>query len=234
MIALPLTHTVGLLDRRRASASAVVRRYEEYRKALRVAAISVAAEALREPAMATWARRSGAGVHVRSAEELDLAYAAGIARLRITLHCNDTEDLTRSGVQAAAGRFVVTSFAQSEALSAMTDHTQRVLIHLRADEDPDACLWVSSSPRLELVGVHHRFDPAVADVETAAMAMIASLSYLRRRSGAIATRLSIDGLVPAVPIAPRSLRAAALHLESCVEDACAHFRYPRPALVVLC
>lgn len=230
MIALPFTPAAGRVDR--VGDSAPVRRYQEYRRTLRVASMSVSAEALRAPLVAGWARRSGVGVHVHSASGLDVALTTGIIPLRITLHCNDDAELTRWGVRAAVGRFVVASTVQSDALGSLSNHSQRVLIDVAECRDPHVGLRVAASSRLELIGAHHRLAPA-EPAESRIAATIGGLSGLRRRHGTIATRLSFAGLVPD-HVAPRTLRDATLHLESWVEDACARFRYPRPALVLEC
>ncbi|MCV7127337.1 hypothetical protein [Mycolicibacterium vanbaalenii] len=122
------------------------------------------------------------------------------------------------------------------AVSRKYQEYQRAIIDLSVCTEPHLALRVAASRRLELIGVHHRLPTPLSGeaAEETVTAMVACVSCLRRHHGQIATRLSFAGLMPDHNLAPRGLRAAAEKLESLVEDACARFRYPRPALVVQC
>ncbi|MHA0285302.1 hypothetical protein ACXYX3_02510 [Mycobacterium sp. C3-094] len=207
--------------------------YSAHRRALRVASMSVAAETLRAPAVAEWARRSGVGVHAHSAAGLDGALSAGIEPMHITLHCSDDPALMQREIYPAIGQFVLTSKTQCDMLSDTATVTHRVLLDVTASTDPHFGRHVAMSPRLEIIGAHCTLDRGAWSANTVA-SVIATLSCLRHHHGTIAGRLSVDGLAPTHDVAPRQLRDAAVGLESCVEDACARFRYPRPALVVRC
>lgn len=232
MNALPFTTAAATRLDDRVDHPAVRREYQEYRRALRVASMSVSADLLRTPTVSSWVRRSGVGVHSRSAAELDTALTEGIAPKRITLHCSDDAALTQRAVHAEVGRFVAGSQAQCDALAEVAPHTQRAMIDLSVCTDPYLALHVAASTRLTLIGVHHRLSGAPA--EDVVTAMVACITCVRRQYGQIATRLSFADLVPDRCREPRVLRAAAERLESLVEDACARFRYPRPALEVQC
>lgn len=218
--------------------AASVRQWAACRRHLTTAAMSMPAEQLRAPMVAAWTRRAGISVHSHSAEELDLALTSGITPARITLHCNNDHTLVRRALHAGIGRFVIATPAHSDALTFYTPGVHRVLIDSTAA--PHLMDQVASSDRLEILGVHHRLAQPCAPLSgdtlsTAAVtSTLADLCQLRRHTGHIATRLSFAGAIPAHTAAPRKLRAIAQELESTVEDACARFRYPRPALIIQC
>ena len=216
--------------------AASVRQWAACRRHLPTAAMSMPAEQLRAPIVAAWTRRAGISVHTHSTEELDLALTSGITPARITLHCNDDHTLTRRALHAGIGRFVITTPAHSDALTHYTPGIHRVLIDSTAA--PHLIERVASLNRLEILGVHHQLahpygqPPGDAATAAAVTSIIADLSQLRRHTGHIATRLSFANAITSHTAAPRKLRAIARELESTVEDACARFRYPRPALII--
>lgn len=223
MIALPARSAPVAVGVAGADEALLVRRCAQYRQALRVGAMSMPADALKAPSVAAWVRRRGVSVHTGSAGDLAIALNAGIAPPRITLHCNDEKAYTRFGVHVGVGRLVIGSQDHLDALTECARPTQQVLVDLSAAADPHLGVRVVSCRRLELVGVHQRLDPRTI-AENTVGAMIAGIACLRGRYGHIVTRLSFAGIAP--------LRAVAEDLEATVEDACARFRYPRPALVI--
>lgn len=209
-----------------------VQRYDRCRRALRVGAMSMPADALKAPSVAAWVRRRGVNVHTASAGGLAIALNAGIAPARITVHCNDEAAYTRYGVQAGVGRLVIRSQDQLDTITDCPQSTPRVLIDLSVCPDPHLAMRIVASARLELIGIHQRLDAIAGSTETSVGAMIAGIACLRGRYGHLVTRLSFAGVAAIQDdLTPGPLRASAEELEATVEDACARFRYPRPALV---
>lgn len=234
MITLPARSAPVAVGVAGADEALIVRRCAQYRRALRVGAMSMPADALKAPSVAQWTRRRGVGVHTSSPGQLEIALNAGIEASRISLHCNDDDAYTHWGIQAGAGRLVVRSQNQLDAIADVARTTQRVMVDLSTCADPHLVMRVASYRRLELIGVHHRltlFDER--SNEATVGAMIAAIACVRKRYGHIVTRLSFAGIAAIDgDLTPRKLRAVAEELETTVEEACARFRYPRPALVI--
>jgi diaminopimelate decarboxylase len=222
-------------DVRQIDETVTLRRCAMYRKAFQGAAISYPAAVLRSDAVATWIRRHGVGLNVTTAEELDRAMAAGIAPLRIVMHCRDgSAGPTRLAVNARIGRFVVNSSQQLAILASGDRRPQRVLIDVTAESADALATEVVSRGRLDLIGLHCGLgDTGDAAARSAVFDMVGQMSRIRREYGVILTRLSFAEGEARDGCCERSdpSRVAGV-LDDAVEDASARYRYPQPVLVL--
>jgi len=184
--------------------------------------------------VANWVRRHGVCVDVSSAEELELAVAKGISPRRLVLHRADaTARPIRLAVNAGAGRFVVDSAQQIAVLAESARRTQPLLVDVTAQPADALAADVVARPRLDLIGLHCRLDGGV-DREPAGeivREMVAAMSWIRHQHGVILTRISLANA--AELCCDRSyLRDVSEVLDDALDDACARFRYPRPAIVL--
>lgn len=214
----------------------VLRRYQDYRKAFRWAGITCAANELREPDVAAVMKKRGHSVDVHSCDELSFVLAAGIPAPRIVMHDNGiTAAPIRRAVNAGVGRFIIGCPQQLNVLAACARGPQRVLVDVSSGSI-DAVAAVFARPRLDLIGLHARLAPEAtqtAYADTAAR-MIAQMADIRREHHVIGTRVSLagGGVLSDDAVAPSALRGLAADLEDAFDDACARFRFPRPALIL--
>ena len=203
-----------------------------YRRAFRSAAIVCPVEVVRRPGMAAAVRAHGHGVQASSLAELDAAIALGVPAARIVLQDDGTTAAPiRRGVDFGVGRIVLACAEQVKVLAGCAAPGQRVL----SEVGTDAADAVIACRRLDLVGLHARLASAagVPDYVDAVARLVAEMAWIRRRHGAVLTRISLTGghlLSDAVPWG--DLHALDAALEDAFDDACARFRFPRPALVL--
>jgi diaminopimelate decarboxylase len=214
----------------------VLRRYRDYRKTLRWAGITCAADALRQPEVAAAVRKRGHCVDVHSCEELAFVVVAGIPAPRIVMHDDGiTAAPIRCGVNARVGRFILGCRDQVDVLAACADRPQRVLVDVSTGSD-DAIAAVFARPHLDLIGLHAWLAPDAIPTEYAdtAARMIAQMADIRREHHVIPTRVSLagGGVLSDRAAAPNALRRLAAELDDAFDDACARFRFPRPALIL--
>jgi len=219
----------------RLDVTVALRRCATYRKALRGAAISYPASILWMGPVADWVKRHGVSVDVSTVDELDHAVAEGIAPPRMVMHCADaTARPIRLAVNAGVGRFVVHSGQQIALLANSAQRTQRVLVDVTTQPADDLAAEIMSRQRLDLIGLHYRLGDA--DRQSAADSvreMIAQMSWIRWKHAVILTRVSLAEFHATEVGCDRSyLRGIAEDLDEAIDDACARYRYPRPALVV--
>lgn len=210
-----------------------LRRCATYRKGLKGATISYPAGVLWMDPVANWVRRHGVCVDVSSAEELELAVAKGISPRRLVMHRADaTARPIRLAVNAGAGRFVVDSAQQVAVLAESARRTQPLLVDVTGRPADALAADVVAHPRLDLIGLHCRLGGV--DREPAGeilREMIAQMSWIRHQHGVILTRVSLADA--AELCCDRSyLRDVSAALDDALDDACARFRYPRPAIVL--
>ncbi|MGH3582401.1 MAG: hypothetical protein ACRDUB_12510, partial [Mycobacterium sp.] len=178
------------------AARAVLRHYRDYRKAFSWAGITCAAEALRQPEVATAVRKRGQSVDVRTCDELTFVLSAGVPASRIIMHDNGvTEAPIRCAVNAGVGRLVLGCREEIVALAGRADRSQRVLVDVTTDCTGDTIAAVLGHPRLNLIGLHAGLTseaPLTAYSDTVAR-MIAQMASIRRERNVILTRASLAG-----------------------------------------
>jgi diaminopimelate decarboxylase len=172
---------------------------------------------------------------VTSAEELDLAVGKGISPIRLVMHCADaTARPVRLAANAGVGRFVVRSGQQLALLASCAQRPQRLLVDVTAQSADVLAADVMARHRLDLIGLHCRLGDAGRDAASERLQeMIAQMSWIRSKHDVILTRMSIAEFHAAEVGCDRSyLRVVSEALDEAIDDACARYRYPRPALVV--
>lgn len=219
----------------RLDVTVALRRCATYRKALRAGAISCPAGILWMEPVANWVNRHGVSVDVTTAEELELAVAKGISPPRLVMHCDDaTARPIRLAVNAGVGRFVVHSAQQIALLASCARRPQRLLVDVTSQSADVLVAEVMARQRLDLIGLHCRLGDAGRDAAGGGLReMIAQMSWIRSKHDVILTRVSIAEFHAAEVGCDRSyLRVVSDDLDEAIDDACARYRYPRPALVV--
>jgi diaminopimelate decarboxylase len=211
-----------------------LRRCATYRKALRgAAAISYPAGVLWMDTVANWVTRHGVCVDVSSVEEMNLAVVKGISPQRLVMHRADASaGPIRVATNAGAGRFVVDSGQQVAVLSCSATGTQRLLVDVTAQSADVLAAEIMARPRLDLIGLHCRVgDRDREPTGEIVREMIAQMSWIRHQHAVILTRISLAGAAD-LCCDRGYLRDVSEELDEALDDACARFRYPRPALVL--
>ena len=215
----------------------VLRRYRDCRTAFPGTGITCAAEALRQPDVATAVRKRGPLVDVHSCEELAFVISAGIPPRRIVMHDDGiTAAPIRRAVNAGVGRLVLGCYRQVAVVAAGGRQSPPILVDVTTDGAGDTIAAVLARPHLDLVGLHVRL---ASDADRTAYAgtvarMIAQMAHVRREHGVILTRASMAGgeVLSNRTTAMAVLRAVAAELEDAFDDACTQYRFPRPALIL--
>ncbi|GAB7069401.1 hypothetical protein [Mycolicibacterium hodleri] len=219
------------------TAQDVLRRYRQYRAVFPRTGITVAAQALRLPAVAEAVKKRGHSVDARSCEELVLALATGIPAQRIVMHDDGiTAAPIRRAVNAGVGRLVLTCCRQVGVLEACVGRPPRVMLDVTTDCVDDAVDAVLARPRIDLIGFQARLrrDACRSAYAETAVEMISRMAHVRRERGVILTRISMSGgaILSDRTTAPCVLRELAAELDDAFDDACARYHFPRPALTL--
>jgi diaminopimelate decarboxylase len=251
----PAAHRAAL-----ASASperAVLRRCETYRKSFPMTEIALPAYALRNLAVAKWARDQRLAIHLRTGMELAVAIAAGIHPARMTVHADGMSDSKlRATANLEPGRVVVSSMTQIDLLATVIGRTQATFLTVtdvnapvltpavakkhgfcfESSEFDRAVEAVLAARRLNLIGLHCDVgseDNDFVSYPAAIGHMITEMTQIRRRDGVVLTRLGLGG-GRAVPSGDWAIELPELatQIEQSLDDACATLRYPRPLVVL--
>lgn len=210
-----------------------LRRCALYRDGFKGTAVGYPARLLQFDAVAAWIRRHGVTVDVTSAHELDRAIAAGIDPAHIVMHSGDAAAI-RKGVSSGLPRFVVGSSLQIAILADSVKRVQRVVVDATDHAGATLASEVLTYPELELIGLHCNVvdsDDAIGAIQL--RQIIAEMAWMRHEKGVLLTRISLAGLDVGEPyVEPRILRRVGAAIGEVVGDACAAYRYPRPALTV--
>jgi diaminopimelate decarboxylase len=215
-------------------------RLQTYRKVFRGAAISCPAQMLAQPDAAMAVRKKGHAVDVRSYDELTLALSVDIPASRIVMHDDGiTAAPIRCAVNAGVGRLVVACCHQVTVLASCAQRPQRVLVDVTTDcatATATATTAVSARRRLNLIGLHAGLTPTADPTDYADVVeqMIGQMADIRREHDVILTRVSLAGgaALSSTPARVGELRALAAALDDALDEACARFRFPRPALIL--
>ena len=248
----PAAHRAAL-----ASASperAVLRRCETYRKSFPMTEITLPAYALRNLAVAKWARDQRIAIDLRTGMELAVAIAAGIHPARMTVHADGmTDSELRATANLEPGRVVVSLMTQIDLLATVVGRTQGVFLRVtepvltvagakkrgfcfQSSEFDRAVEAVLAARRLNLIGLHCDVgseDNDFVSYPAAIGHMITEMTQIRRRDGVVLTRLGLGG-GRAVPSGDWAIELPELatQIEQSLDDACATLRYPRPLVVL--
>ncbi|MCW2516703.1 MAG: lysA [Mycobacterium sp.] len=209
----------------------------QYREDFPVAAINCPAELLGQPGVVAAVVKHGHAVDVRSLDELDLAISLGIQVARIVVHDDGrTAAPIRCGVNAGVGLIVMARQEQIKLLANCVERPQRILVDITAGGADTTIGAVFACRRLDLVGLHARLAPGAGLTEyvDAVARMVAQMAWIRGHRDVILTRVSLEGgaVVARTTVDRDALRALSAALEDAFDDACARFRFPRPALIL--
>lgn len=238
-----------------------LRRCKNYRRSFATTEIALPATALRNRAIAKWARDNRMTVDVRTGEELATAIAAGVHLPRLIVYA---DELRKSDLHAAVdlgvGRVVAGSVQQIDLLrSVVTQRTQDVVIRMTdvnapvlASADADdgvprgfrfdsnesdiAIAAVLDHEWLNLVGLHcdvGSHDHDFVSYPAAIGHMIAEMTQVDRNHGVVMTRLGLGG-GRAVPSGDWAIELPELgaQIDESLDDACGTLRFPRPLVVL--
>ena len=210
-----------------------LRRCALYRRAFHGSAVGCPAALLRFDAVANWCRSEGVTVDVASGDEFDRATAAGIPAAQTVVHCRDHR-VMRAAARTGAGRYLVDDTGQIAFLGAGLAAGPMRFVVDTTEQCPDVlAAEVAGHGRLELIGLHYR----VGHTDLAALAatvdeLFGQMVRISREHAVMLTRLSLGDVELADFADPPALRRAAELIDGVVEDGCARFRYPRPALTL--
>jgi diaminopimelate decarboxylase len=197
------------------------------RRMLPLAGCGLPAGALRDPGVAAWVRAHGSGVSACTGEELELIDECGIRPRHVVLRCTGSEIMTRATALGVA-RFIVSSDRHVNVLAAQTD--RHVCVYL----DESAPLVIGER-RLEVIGMHTDIDDSAgARGWGAATERLLCRMALMRTCGLSLTRISLAGGSAAVWLTggAHDLTAAASAIDEALDEGCARWRLPRPAITV--
>ncbi len=125
-----------------------------------------------------------------------------------------------------------TRLQQVAVLSRSAARTQRLLVDVTVQSADVLAAEIMARPRLDLIGLHCRVgDRDREPTGEIVREMIAQMSWIRHRHAVVLTRISLAGAAE-LCCDRRYLRDVSEELDEALDDACARFRYPRPALVV--
>jgi Pyridoxal-dependent decarboxylase, pyridoxal binding domain len=211
-----------------------LRRCALYCNVFKGTAVSYPAAFLGFGALTEWIRRHRVTVDVSTAGELDRAMAVGIDPARIVMHPNRAAACIRGAVDAGAARFVVSSRQQIAILADSADRIQRVVIDPTGDATDSLVSEVVAHPELDLIGLHYRLDASDDAIGAIGLRrVVAEMARTRREHAILLTRISVAGLdIGECGLEPRLLRRVAEAIGEVIDDACAQYRYPRPALTL--
>ncbi|MEV0673378.1 hypothetical protein [Mycobacterium sp. NPDC050441] len=209
-----------------------LRRCALWRNAFRDFAVSYPAELLGFEAAAGWMRRHRVTVDVATAAEFNLALASGVRPAQLVMHPRNGAAITR-GLMGQSARFVIDSDQQARVLARGAQRIAHVFVPGGAGTH-SIVAEVLGHRRLDLVGLHSTADPSDDPVGFGALrSAVAEMAAIRRRYSVVLSRVSLAGLDGGrLCLQPWALRRVAEALGEVLEEQCAHYRYPRPALTV--
>lgn len=210
----------------------VLRRCALWRSAFKGSSVSYPAELLNVEPAAAWMRRHRVTVDAGTAAEFNLALASGIRSAQLVMHPRNAAAMASVVVEQPA-RLVINSDQQAAALVRGAQRRQHVLVC--AGPGMFAVVAeVLERQRLDLVGLHCTVDPSGDTVGLGALrSAVAEMAMIRRRHSVLLSRISLAGLDGGLlGLHPWALRRVAEALGEVLDEQCARYRFPRPALTV--
>ncbi|OBB31129.1 hypothetical protein A5792_17285 [Mycolicibacterium peregrinum] len=210
----------------------VLRRCALWRSAFKRFSVSYPAELLSFEPVAVWMRRHRITVDVVTAAEFNLALASGIRSAQLVMHPRNAAAIACAGTGLPA-RLVVDAAQQAVAVALGAQRNEHVLVGA-GREMPSVVAEVLRHQQLDLVGLHCTADPSCDALGLGALrTALADMAMIRRRHAVLLSRISLAGFDGGLfTLHPRALRRVADALGEVVEEQCARYRFPRPALTV--
>jgi hypothetical protein len=201
----------------------VIARCNLWRKVFRASDVAYPATVLAIPAAAQWVRERGCEVDAHSPQGITFAMSARVSPARVLFHCDNATGRTiTDALDLGVGKFIVDSTRSAVMLGACAERPQHVLVDASNGDAAEVLAAVAAEERLTLAGVFSQAD----DPERAVLCMLEQIADLRHRSGLLVSRI---GLAVRGRYAPDAL---ALALCDYVDEGCAKFRLPRPAMTI--
>lgn len=203
----------------------VVARCDRWRKAFRYSDVAYPATVLAIPSAANWIREKRCEVDAHSPQGIAFAMSARLSPGRVLFHCsNATGRAMTDALGLGIGQFIVGSEIAAVKLGACAERPQPGLVDLSCGEVDGLVAAVLGEQQLTLTGFYSEAD----DPHAAVLAMFEHTADARSRHGVLLSRMGVamrDG---------RWTSPEVLADEICdaVEEGCARFRLPRPALTV--
>jgi diaminopimelate decarboxylase len=205
--------------------SDVVMRCNRWRKAFRDGDVSYPATLLALPIAANWIRDEGCEVDARSPQGISFAMSARIAPRRMIFHCSGATGRTiYEAIALGVGQFIVDSERAAAMLGACADRPTRVLVDVTSGAPDWLFKAVLAEERIVMTGLYSE----LGYPEDAVSRMLEHLADVRSRFGVLLTRVGV--VVRGGQSLP--VESVADAVGDAVEDGCARFRLPRPALTV--
>lgn len=198
------------------------------RRILPMAGCAVPAAALRDPAVAAWVRAQGLAVTACGDDELDLVRAGGIRPVHVVLRCCPETTTIRRAAALGVVRYVVSADRHVDVLTECPAPTK----HVYLDDRGPAVL---GERRLDVVGMHCDVDVRRGvDEWAAATERLLARIALMRECGLTLTRVSLAGGPVGTWLAGggQELTAIATAVDEALDDGCARWRLPRPAVAL--
>ncbi|MGV0596094.1 hypothetical protein [Mycolicibacterium porcinum] len=226
--------TTSYVERPRAllDEAVVLRRCAVWRSAFKGFSVSYPAELLSFEPAAEWMRRHRVTVDVVTAAEFNLALASSIRSAQLVMHPRNAAAIACAGTGRAA-RLVVESAQQAAAVARGAQRCEHVLVDA-GHEMPTVLAEVFRHSQLDLGGLHCTADPSHDALGLGALrTALADMAMIRRRHAVLLSRISLAGLDGGLfGLRPWALRRVADALSEVLEEQCARYRFPRPALTV--
>lgn len=196
------------------------------RRILPMAGCVVPAEVLTDAGVAGWVRTHGVAVSVCGDVELALVRAGGVRPVHVVLRCSRGTETLRRAAASGVVRFVVSTDRHVDVLTGCPQPTKHVYLD---DQGPA----VVGERRLDVVGMHCDVDEERGIAAwSAATERLLSRMALVRSCGLMLTRISLTGgsTEPWLSGNTRELAAIASAVDDALDDGCARWRLPRPAV----
>ena len=205
--------------------SDVIARCSQWHSAFRNANICYPATLLALPAAANWVHDRGCEVDARSPQGISFALSAGITPARVILHCTGATGRTLyDALSLGVGQFIVDSENGATMLGACAQRSQQVLVDVTSGAPSWLFKAVLAEERLTMTGLYSE----LGYPEDGVLRMLENMSDVRSRHGMVLSRIGIG--VRGGHASP--VEAVAERVASALDDGCARFRLPRPALTV--
>lgn len=198
------------------------------RRILPMAGCALPATSLRDPGVAAWVRTQGLAVTACGDDELDLIQASGVRPVHVVLRCCPGTQTIRRAAALGVVRYVVSSDRHVDVLSGCAASAK----HVYLDEQGPA---VVGERRLDVVGMHCDVDGSRGAQEWGtATGRLLSRMALMRECGLTLTRISLTGGSAGTWLAggAQELSAIAAAIDEALDDGCARWRLPRPAVAL--
>jgi hypothetical protein len=144
------------------------------RQVLPQAGYGIAAGALVDHSIATWARKHGVTVYAQDLGDLDLLWHNSIRPVQAVLRCGSTPETIRQAVHAGVSRFVVCNAAEENSLAEFAQRTKYIYLGAQAPvPEPHR--------HLQVIGVQCEVDDSYGHIEWACATerLLCRLAYLR-------------------------------------------------------